>query len=326
MTMDRRRAFTILELLVALVALAVITGVMVALFQSTSNVWLNATSKTDRNRVGRILSDFVSQELRWAALPVENPPPVGNPNLQFLINPPLANVPQDYQNPHCLFWQTPVATEQSRGELAEVGYFVKWERQADTAVPSLRRFFVNPTTYSSASGNHEPNPDFLIYKSWGAWLTPALLAKVAPADKRSGYEGLVAENVLGLWVRFYGADGQEIKAAGLSSPATSFDSRTGYAIWETTPSPTGDEPLTKQVFRYLPSRVTLSIAQLDARHAALLGSGWTRVRSLANDSQVRDAEQFQARFQRVAASDPYFKRLSPGLRIHETNVILENAR
>ena len=86
----------------------------------------------------------------------------------------------------------PVATETSYGELAEVGYFVKWEG----ARASLRRLFVNPSRPDSASATGvSPNENFLIYKN-PRWLSDTLVKAVAPATPPA-FKGLFADNVVG---------------------------------------------------------------------------------------------------------------------------------
>ena len=312
--------FTLLEVLVSVAITAIIIITLVQVFGSTTDAWLQAEGKTDRNRTGRILSEFIARELAAALLPVDAAFTASNPNLQLLINPPLSMVPLEYRNPDCLFWQAPVATETSKGEIAEVGYFVKWQPIGDGAAPSLRRFFINPTVTDPVTKAVKASDDFLIYRETATWLRPALLEKVAPADKASGYAGLVAENVVGLWVRFYGEDGREVPTtAGGNTPTASFDSRRGYDLYPAT-SPT------VAVTRALPVKVAISIAQLDARHAALMGGAWTKVRTLANAAGTTDAGVFMESFQLAAKGDPSLERLLPGLRTYETNVILENAR
>ncbi len=324
--MKRARAFTILEVLVSMTVLAALTALLAALFQGASGTWLTVESRAERNRSGQVLMDYIARELRGAALPVEAASRPGAPNLQFLINPPLENVPAEYRNPHCLFWQAPVATEQSWGEFAEVGYFVKWEPVGETAVPSLRRFFVNPSRRDKATGRLERNPDFRIYGDYSSWLTPGLIERVAPADAASGYTGLVAENVLGLWVRFYDASGREISES-LESPnlAAQFDSRVGYPYQPPEAAGDGASPAPVET-RYLPSRVSLSIAQLHGRQAAQMGSAWVRIRDLANDPQTLDAAVFKTRFEEAARTDAALRALLPGLRTYQVSTLLENAR
>ncbi|HEY1084219.1 MAG TPA: type II secretion system protein [Prosthecobacter sp.] len=321
--MHRTRAFTILELLVSMAVLAALTVLLATLFQSASHAWQASGSRSERNRSGQVLMEYAARELRSAALPVETLSKAGAPNLQFLVNPPPVSVPEDCRNPHCLFWQAPVATEQSWGEFAEVGYFVKWEPVGETAVPSLRRFFVNPSYYDQTTGRQERNPDFRIYSHYASWLTPELIEKVAPADAVSGYAGLVAENVLGLWVRLYDPDGKEImESPSAAVPESQFDSRAGYRY---TPLPAEGGTGSSQI-RYLPSRVSLSIAQLHGRHAAQMGTAWKRVRELANAPETLDAAAFVTRFQEAAQKDAALRALLPGLRTYQVSTVLENAR
>jgi len=317
----RAQAFTLVELLISMSILIVMVVMLTNVFGSTSSAWLNAESKNDRNRTGRTLTDLIGRELRGAMLPVETTAAIGNPNLQMLINPPVTDVPVEYQNPHSLFWQAPLANEQSFGEIAEVGYFVRWIEHGTTATPSLMRFFVNPSVYSETQQKTVANPDFLIYQEANTWLKPSVIARVAPGDKASGYAGLVAENVVGFWVRNYGVGGREITTTADSTTlATSFDSRTGYEQWETAAS----GQVKKR--RYLPFQLSLSLAQFDTRHADKMGTAWRKVRTLANDRNTGDAVQFLDSFRTAAGTDAELSALLPGLRIYHTQVILDNAR
>lgn len=316
-----RAGISLIELLVALAVLAGLVLLLARVSELATQSWLSARAKVEGNRGARLLADLIAPELRAAMLPAETVGTPGNPNLQFLINPDLSSVPETYRNPHCLFWQAPLATETSLGEIAEVGYFVKWEETGDSARPSLRRFFVNPTVYESATGMQVRNPDFLIYQNV-KWLTPALLERVAPADVASGYAGLVAENVLGLWIRCYGADGREIASAlGSAQRATSFDSRIGYQLRRASTSQPG---LVET--RYLPTRVALSIAEVDAQRAAAAAMAWRKIREMANAPESRDASEFLERLRAAAESDGSMRAILPGVRIYETSVMLENAR
>jgi hypothetical protein len=149
----------------------------------------------------RALSDSIARQLQTALSPLD---PADQTTLQFILNP--ASVPVTYQNPDALFWQAPVATDASRGDVAEVGYFLKWDvTQKTQPHPLFCQLFVNPT-----------DPNFLIYKQPTTWLSSTILDAVAPANNLSNnaYRGLFAENVLGFWVRCYDQTGKWISSDG----------------------------------------------------------------------------------------------------------------
>ena len=141
--------------------------------------------------------DFMAAELRQAVIPLDP----SRHGLQFVVNPAGIGT----RNRDSLFWQAPVASDNGSGDLAELGYFVRW----NGTQASLCRFFVKPD-----------DADYLVYSTPDAWLSDTLLDKLAPADKASKYRGLFLENVIALWVNAYQADGT----------AYSGDSRSGNRL------------------------------------------------------------------------------------------------
>ncbi len=313
-----RRGFTLIEVLVAVSILLVIVAMLSSIFSEVTRAWQKGEGRNERRRNARSLADFIAVELQGALLPVENVSKPGQSNLQFLINPPASQVPDDFRNADAAFWQAPIATETSFGEVAEVGYFVKWFPTADAAVrrPVLCRFFVNPSVQDS-SGAFVRNPDFLIYTSVNGWLSGSLLEKVAPADKASGYVGLFAENVVGVWFRCTGLDGVELPKV--------FDSRKGYDFKVQYTDAAGTKQ-TRTEKRYLPAVVTVSVAQVDSRLAPRMDNVWQDVQALVKDPSVRDSAEFVSRMQQEAGSNPGLRPLLGGLRTYTTQIQLINGR
>lgn len=159
-------------------------------------VWTKNENKSDLRESARTAINIMASELKQAALPVYRADTNG---LQMVINPASVT----YKNRDCIFWQAPIATSQTRGDLAIVGYYVKnvgntWK---------LCRLFINPD-----------DPDYLMY-SGGDWVTTSLLDTKAPATEASNLEGVFLDNVPGMWVTAYDNAGV---AYSTSSP---FDSR-----------------------------------------------------------------------------------------------------
>jgi hypothetical protein len=318
----RSGAFTLLEMLVSVSVLSLIVVVLTGMFDQTSRIWSQGESSNARRRSARAVADFIAADLRGAVIPVSarDPIPPGTPvrgNLQFVVNP--SQISANYRFPHTFFWQAPVASDTSLGDLAEVGYFIRWVGPAGRERPALCRFFVNPS--KTVSGGVIANPDYLIYsEDPKAWLSEQLLDKVAPADQASGYLGLLAEDVLGLWVRCYGLNGNEL---------TNFDSREGYP-YEYTYSRYADgsaSTVDATVKRYLPARVEVSLVQLDSKVAnRLLGASGNvaSLQALLNDPAILDAAGFVTKVQGM--SDPLAEQLFPGLRTAQATVYLDNAR
>jgi hypothetical protein len=232
---------------------------------------------------------------------------------QFLINPPSDLVPDDCRNADCIFWQAPIATETTLGDLAEVGYFVRWDpNNPDSRLPTLCRFFVNPSIANAEPDLPPvPNPLYLIYRQ-PLWLNEALIREVAPA-KAPAFRGLFAENVVGFWVRAFQPDGTEL----LTSGAKTYDSRVGYRF--KVANGTTQE-------RFLPARVQISIAQVATAGAVHLETLGGKLQAIVRKEEVGNAGDFLAQLRDAADADPAMARLLPGLRIHTTEVSLENSR
>lgn len=200
-------AFTLVELLLAIVVLSLLIVLLMRMLNHTSGAWIGGRAQTDRRQSARVLADAIAQELQSALLPLD---PSDPSNLQFTLNP--SSVPAEYRHPDALFWQAPVATDRSFGDVAEIGYFLKWdESDISHPRPFLCRFFVNPTD----------SDNYLIYRQPTQWLSGSILDAVAPANRVNGnaYRGLFAENVVGFWVRCYDGNREII------SPAEEYDSR-----------------------------------------------------------------------------------------------------
>ncbi len=184
-------AFTLLEILIAATILAMVVAVLAQIASFVASAWTTGSGNAERRENGRALIEFIGNELRSAVIPIST---VGSaPNLQFVRNPDGVT-----SYPSSLFWQAPVATDTTYGDLAEVGYFVKWDTNGKVPQANLCRFFVNPG-----------NANYKIYNST-SWITSDIVQSVAPADKDHGYVGLFAENVIGFWARCFKADGTEI--------------------------------------------------------------------------------------------------------------------
>jgi len=298
--------------MVAVSILSVLVLLFTGVFSQVNSAWTSGEGNAERRRSVRALADFIGLELQSAMLPVETIVTNGKGNLQFIVNPP-GQVPSEYLNADAVFWQAPLATETSQGEVAEIGYFVKWDGDR----PVLCRFFVNPSKSDGTS-----NPNFKIYDTNPtAWLNKAALDAAAPATK-PGYVGMFAENVIGFWIQSY-----RLKPAlddSSTPPALelprNFNSRIGYDLNSTKTTGTA---ATKDM-RYLPGSVRISLAQVDSRYAARLGPAASTIKTLAKSA--KDAPDFLAQFTAQANSSKPLGALLPGVRIYTTEVQLLNAR
>jgi prepilin-type N-terminal cleavage/methylation domain-containing protein len=282
------RAFTLTELLVAVSVLGLMVALLGTMASNVSNVWTTGNAQIDRRRNVRAIVDLVKADLRGALLPVDPAVEPTKPNLQFVLNPVM--VPADYKNPDAIFWQAPVATDQSRGDIAEVGYFVKWDLETTPGNPRamLCRLFVNPTD----------TPNYRIYADRTKWLNDQVIEAVAPAHNRTdargqpaGWRGLVAENVIGFWARWTDSGNKQVKV---------YDSR---------------------MTRTLPRLVEISVVQLDAKAAARVTED-LQLRIAELTRETSDANHFLQRFREL----PEFTALFPGAHAMSASIRLENAR
>lgn len=280
--MNSRRAFTLVELLAAI---AVFSLLLVVLFSITENVgtaWVRGEGQMEKRRNSRVLLNLITSDLKSALVPRAHDFNSGSSNLQFVLNPPIG-LPEDILNPSALFWQAPVGSGTRFGELAEVGYFVKYNASPANGATrfQLCRFFV-PSSVNDPAAPLDPeratrNPDFLIYDRANrfAWLREDILRKYTDATAPA-YRGLFAENIIGFWVRCLDPEGQPItqtasytktdgsRVDSSAYPANTYDSAQGYRYRNASGQVVDVPPPA------LPHSVQVSIVLLDSRAAANL--------------------------------------------------------
>jgi len=301
----RREAFTLAELLVSMAILSLLVVMLSQMVNQAATAWARGESNKERMQDARAVVEFMSNELQSALLPVNRPTQTG---LQFVIN-PAAITSATFNNRDSVFWQTPQATDQTQGDVAEVGYFVRW----DTSVPAnpkpiLCRFFVNPR-----------DPNFKIYSAPTAWLSDTILDAVAPGKKSTdpakNYQGLFAENVLGLWVTALDPTGQPITLDAAGASITGFDSRKGYKYTDSSSATQTQSACS------LPAAIDLGLVTLDSRSAKRITTDLqTKIQTLASTSTSAQA------FVASAQSDPAFQPIIQGLRYFQTKVFLQNSK
>ncbi|MEI8045487.1 MAG: prepilin-type N-terminal cleavage/methylation domain-containing protein, partial [Verrucomicrobiota bacterium] len=233
-----RKAFTLLEVLVAMAVLSLMVVLMASIAGKVSKIWQDVSANNQQRAAARVLLHFMARELEAARQPALMPSATNAANLQMFAS--LTNalnatnttkIPSDNLNPHALFWQVPAAKNTSMGNIASVGYFIRWDTtsQPGRAKPFLCRFFVGPSD----------STNFQIYGQTAQnWLS--VIPTVAPATSPA-YQGWLSDNVIGLWIRFLDTDGQPITKNALDAngkPTTNnvagqtmnyaFDSRQGY--------------------------------------------------------------------------------------------------
>lgn len=245
MTRRNVRGFTVIELMVAVAVLALLTLVLLSMTEKAGSIWVNGVGQMEKRRNARALLEYISSDLRSALVPLSQDITKTSSNLQFVLNPPAAGLSPDILNASAIFWQAPISNNQQFGEIAEVGYFVRFDPVPDSAPLRLCRFYVTAGAPDpSAPGDLNrgiANSDFKIYHPTDryAWLEGALLDRNTHA-RPPEYTGLFADNVLGFWARCLDPEGNEITrtaeyVANNGSPMTSgeypagsYDSTKGY--------------------------------------------------------------------------------------------------
>ena len=200
--------FSLLELLVATAVFVALALILVSIASRLSSFWQIGIAHNERRSSALSAFSRMARDLRFAALPA-NP---ASTNLQLVINP--ASLGPNYQFPQAAFWQAPVASDRSRGNMALVGYFVQWVNETNGSpanlVPKLCRLVVD-----SHYQMQKPS-DF---------VSDALIASNAPANRAADYAGQLAENVLGLWMQPLDQQRRPITLTN-----GEFDSTKGYSV------------------------------------------------------------------------------------------------
>lgn len=310
------RAFTLVELLVATAILGLLILLLAQVSNSIGQTWISGSSRAEHQQTGRTLLDFIAQELRAATLPVDRTDDPAAADLQFVVNPP--QLPSAFTHPHAIFWQAPLATDRTWGDMAVLGYFVRWHAPTVTQPPhaSLCRVLINPQSPDTVAGTRQ----HLIYQESQNWIQENLLDQVAAADDTSTYAGLFAENVIAFWIRCLDSRGNLITQNGI--PAGSYDSRLGYS--GEARDATGQWVAYQHPAPVLPHRVQISLATLSSPAAARLTPALVAlIRQSAAASQSSPTPS--AEFVDALRGQPAARPILPGLSAHSLTVSLENA-
>ena len=303
-------AFSLLEILVAMAVLVVIVLALATISSQTIDIWRSAEARNQRRSTGRALLQFIARDLEMATPQVPYPQTDGA-NLHFVANEPTL-IPAGLLNPHAAFWQAPIAADRSKGDLAEIGYFVRWDTtsQPGTAKAQLCRFAVDPAesiNYRIYSLKEDGEP--------ANWLDADTLDRVASATAAQEYRGWFADNVIALWLRCLDDEGNPIlkTAEGVElNNGYGFDSRRGFQV----PS-TG----VKQPPPRFPASIEIALVTVDAYTAQRISQPL-----LANPDSPetfwmdKSTPGSLAHF--IATLPP---EVQPGVQVFSTRVVLKNS-
>jgi hypothetical protein len=306
-----------------LVATAVFSMLMVALVQiagGVANTWSSSNGRTERRQNGRAVVDFIGRELRAAALPAGTLVIPGQPNLQFVVNPTVNPPITAFENPNALFWQAPLATDSSQGDMAVIGYFVRWTGNKS----ALCRLFVNPTEATPDPADGITSYEVYDSSHLNNWINSTIIDKKTPASSAEGYVGLFADNVIGFWARPLSSNGVVIpdSTAAVDSnnkvinpPSGLFDSASGYI-----PKDTTGNNLPQVLPPALPASMEISVVLLDARAASQITTAMvSTIKGLV--AQSKNAADFMNKL----AQQKALSSILSGASAHQLRVYLENA-
>lgn len=213
------RGFTLLELLVATTILALLLTLLFSIVSEITTSWQRSEGRKERQTTARIALNMMKSDLQSALFLKSE-----DKRLQFVVNP--ASLAGTYQQ--SAFWQNLAGENES--DLHEVGYFIQWPENRRAG--ELCRYRVAAD-----------DPQSIIFDPI-QWLSPSRIQTHAPGSLDASANGLIMENVLGLWIRVYDKDGNLLpdydSRATTNSPASAeiefvvADSRTMTRIQDKT--------------------------------------------------------------------------------------------
>lgn len=181
------RAFTLVELLLAMSILTVLVILLSSLLGGVSRAWISGEQQVETFQDGRAILELISRELDQAVI---------SPKLQMVQNVSLPSTASERSAASNLFWQANL-TSTSAGDLCEVGYFLDSNFR-------LMRFFVPPTDTTNYQIFSSAPSD--IAATWtGAAGTAAL-------------NTTISNNVIALWIRCFDANGDPIPWSSTAPP------------------------------------------------------------------------------------------------------------
>lgn len=189
------RAFSLVELLVGLAVFIIVLLLLVQLTSHAMGIWQGAEDQKTRQQSARLVLDRINRDLEGSIFPLAD----RNTNrFYFLVKPGFDGV----NNPSSAFWQTMSSGTGERGDISEVGYFVRWRTIDGRPVAELCRVEVPPAA-----------TDSVIIGS-GEAMSLEKIERYVPTtpDASNPMKGVLARNVVGLW--FQPFDGTNI----LSTP------------------------------------------------------------------------------------------------------------
>ncbi len=272
-------AFTLVEMLVAVVILTLIMLALLTMTNTVNLTWLVNSNKAEVLQTGRAVLNQISRDLSASLLR----PDFKTQYLQMIENPDLSGTPLN-TNPKIvsgtdtLFWQSALAkfinqTPPTLDHLTVAGYYLADD--STTKQRSLYRFYSERPLPSQA---YNSNPAYNLYQvnpsKAAGWLTGGLLATTSSIWDGSASAGqgatILTQNVLGLWIRCRDVNGYPIPYAQVQDPSTTsvkYDSSWNGPIPSGSASLNGNGGGTSS---RLPASIEVSIVCIDSRSLSRL--------------------------------------------------------
>lgn len=168
--------------------------ILLSITSQATATWQNAEAQRTRQQNARIVFELVNRDLESMLLPPDSD---DQKSFQLVINP--ASIASDLKNSDAAFWQATQAVSDTAGDIAQVGYFVRWIAKDNGYQGVLCRYYRSPTQVAEAYPDLPTAPL--------NWIADANMDAIAPGDAANNFRGMLAENVIGWWVTAYDADG-----------------------------------------------------------------------------------------------------------------------
>jgi prepilin-type N-terminal cleavage/methylation domain-containing protein len=189
-----RNAFTLVEVLIAMVILAFLLVLVTSFLGAVSGAWNSGEQQVGTFQDGRAILDVIGRDLSQAAI---------SPSLQLVTDPAITDSSGNSMtrtNSNSIFWQAPLNYRVSGSaapltNLCEVGYYID---------PSynLKRFFVPPSDTTN----------YKIFATSPSSASP--VTWVTNYARNSGVTNTIATGVVALWIRCLDCNGDLIPWAG----------------------------------------------------------------------------------------------------------------
>lgn len=199
------RAFTLLEMLVAMAVFVILMGFLTFMVSGVQKAWVQGDQKVEIYQGGRAALELFARELSTAVV---------SEKMQFVQTPGLStNVAKLATNSPSLFWMAP-GQSTSKGNLCEVGYYLTRDEGAGTH--QLNRFYLKPDNTNSyylgtnsyvlqAAASMRP----WSFANEALWITTLSPQAFDPADPTTAVS-VVAEGVIAMWIRCLDSAGNPI--------------------------------------------------------------------------------------------------------------------